>query len=130
MAQLCQHRDALDTLNVEVLLIAFHVPPFADRWLQETGNCFPLLIDPERTTYGAYGLERSVARSWNVKTVLRYVELMRAGRNWRGIQGDSVQLGGDFVVNTDGVVRLAYRSHDPTDRPSVGQLLDVLEQLS
>ena len=55
---------------------------------------------------------------------------MRAGRRWRGIQGDSAQLGGDFIVDADGIVRLAYRSRDPTDRPLVEQLLTVLNQLN
>jgi len=59
----------------------------------------------------------------------RYVHLLIAGRKWRGIQGDSAQLGGDFIVDKNGIVRLAYRSHDPTDRPSVDDLLSLLQQL-
>jgi peroxiredoxin len=59
----------------------------------------------------------------------RYVRLLTAGRKYRGIQGDSAQLGGDFIVDTNGIVRLAYRSHDPTDRPSVDDLLNLLQQL-
>ena len=59
----------------------------------------------------------------------RYVRLLIAGRKWRGIQGDSAQLGGDFIVDTNGILRLAYRSHDPTDRPSVDDLLNLLQQL-
>ena len=72
--------------------------------------------------------QRSLLRSWSLKTVQSYVQLMRAGRRWRGIHGDSTQLGGDFVVDADGVVRLAYRSHDPTDRPSVEQFFTVLNR--
>ncbi len=60
----------------------------------------------------------------------RYVRLLAAGRKWRGIQGDSAQLGGDFIVDTNGVVQLAYPSHDPTDRPSVGHLLNLLRQIN
>lgn len=59
----------------------------------------------------------------------RYVQLLASGRKWRGIQGDSAQLGGDFIVDANGVVRLAYRSHDPTDRPSVDTLINQLHQL-
>jgi hypothetical protein len=55
--------------------------------------------------------------------------LLTSGRKWRGIQGDSAQLGADFVVDTEGIVRLAYRSHDPTDRPPAADLLARLEQL-
>ena len=60
----------------------------------------------------------------------RYARLLAAGRKWRGIQGDSTQLGGDFIVDASGIVRLAYRSHDPTDRPSAEQLLAILRELN
>ena len=86
-------------------------------------------LDPERTVYATYGLERSFRRSWNLKTMWRYVRLLTSGRQWRGIQGDSAQLGGDFVVDAGGIVRLAYRSYDPTDRPPVANLLALLRQL-
>jgi len=128
VAQLCQHQEELDRLNVEVLIISFGTLPAAERWLEETCNPFRLLLDPERTVYEAYGLERSLARSWNLRTIRRYVQLLTSGRRWRGIQGDSAQLGGDFVVDADGIVQIAYRSHDPTDRPDVDDLLSIMQQ--
>lgn len=47
-------------------------------------------------------------------------------RKWRGIQDDSGQLGGDIIVDSNGRIRLAYRSHDPTDRPDIHALLTSL----
>jgi peroxiredoxin len=113
---------------VEVLIISFGTMPAAERWLEETFNPFRLLLDPERAVYKAYGLKRSLARSWNLRTIWRYVQLLTSGRRWRGIQGDSAQLGGDFVVDADGIVQLAYQSYDPTDRPDVDDLLSILRQ--
>lgn len=130
MAQLCQYQDALKRLDTQVLIISFGTLPRAQAWLEETCSPFCLLLDPERAVYNAYGLERSLLRSWNFWTIWRYVQLLSSGRRWRGIQGDSAQLGGDFIVDAEGVVRLAYRSYDPTDRPSVTQLLDVLGELT
>ena len=130
MAQLCQYVEEFERLNVEVLVISFGSLPLADAWLEETCSPFRLLLDPDRTVYKAYGLERSLLRSWNLRTIWRYVQLMTAGRRWRGIQGDSAQLGGDFAISADGIVRLAYRSHDPTDRPDALQLLAVFEQIA
>ena len=85
-----------------------------------------MLLDPERSVYRAYELERSLWRSWNLRTIWRYVRLLTSGRRWRGIQGDSAQLGVDFVVDPDGSVRLAHYSHDPTDRPDSNDLLALL----
>jgi hypothetical protein len=87
------------------------------------------LFDPERRVYEAYELERSALRSWNARTLWRYVQLLASGRRWRGIQGDSTQLGADLVLDSSGVVRLAHYSHDPTDRPSVDGLLATLTSL-
>lgn len=126
MTQLCQHQDDLRGLNTQVLILSFGTLPAAQAWLEETCAPFNLLLDPERKVYQAYGLERSFFRSWNLRTFWRYVQLMGAGWRWRGIQGDSTQLGGDFIIDAQGIVRLAYRSHDPADRPSVPALLDVL----
>jgi peroxiredoxin len=129
VAQLCQHLEDLQQLKVEVLIVAFGSLPGAQVWLEETCSPFHLLLDPEREVYRAYELERSLLRSWNLRTIWRYVQLLTSGRQWRGIQGDSTQLGADFIIDTDGIVHLAYRSHDPTDRPAVADLLARLRQL-
>ena len=130
MAQLCQYQDELSELNTRVLLITFGTLPAAQAWLEETCSPFQLLLDSERAVYNAYELERSLLRSWNLRTIWRYVQLLTSGRQWRGIQGDSAQLGGDFIIDTEGIVRLAYRSHDPTDRPPASDLLNLLRQLA
>ncbi len=111
------------------MLVSFGAPEVAKVWLEERCPSFRLLLDPERMAYRTYGLQRSWLRSWNLKTLLRYIQLLSAGRKWRGIQGDSTQLGGDFVVDSKGILRLTYRSRDPTDRPPVADLLALLQQL-
>lgn len=90
---------------------------------------FELILDPERIIYETYQLERSLQRSWNLRTIGRYAQLLTSGRQWHGIQGDSAQLEGDFVVDAEGLIRLAYRSHDPTNRPAVTELLALLREL-
>ena len=126
---MCQNKAQFKELNTTILVISFDDSFFAQQWLTQTDECFQLLVDPEREVYQAHGLQKSLRRSWNVKTVVRYVQLMRDGQPWRGIQGDSTQLGGDFLVDAQGVLSLAYRSQDPTDRPSIPTLLATLRQL-
>ena len=129
MAQLCQHSIEFESLNARIGVISFGLASQARSWLEETGAPFTLLLDPERTAYRAYGLEHSLPRSWGMKVWFRYAQLLLAGRQWRGIQGDSGQLGGDFIVDPPGIIRLAYRSHNPTDRPPMSQLLMTIRQL-
>ncbi|MBI4787306.1 MAG: redoxin domain-containing protein [Chloroflexi bacterium] len=126
---MCQCIDEIRAAKARIILVSFGLGYQARAWQQETGACFTLLLDPERAAYRVYGLEHSLLRSWQPKVWWEYARLMLAGRPWRGIQGDSAQLGGDFIVDGHGVIRFAHRSHDPTDRPSAAQLLDALTQL-
>jgi len=126
VAQLCQKIDKLQDLNTKVIIISFGTYPAAQAWLKETCTPFQVLLDTDRVICQAYGLGRSFLRSWGPKTIRRYVRLLAAGRKWRGIQGDSTQLGGDFIVDANGVIQLAYRSHDPTDRSAVDTVMRLL----
>lgn len=129
MAQLRHHARGLQARQAHIALISFGTPAQARAWLEETGAPFSLWLDPDRRAYRAYGLERSIVRSWGPHTLLAYVRLMASGRTWRGIQGDSNQLGGDFIVDASGVLRFIHRSADPADRPAAKTLLRALTNL-
>jgi hypothetical protein len=124
-----QNIEKIRSFNAQVVVISFGSPRWARAWIDETGAPFPLLIDANRIAYRAYGLEHSLVRSWGPKTFLTYARLMLSGRRWRGIQGDSGQLGGDFIVDQHGLIRLAYRSHDPADRPMIYHIMKCLEEI-
>jgi peroxiredoxin len=117
-------------LNTRVLIISFGTLPAVQTWLKETCSYFDVLLDRERKVYGAYGLERSFWRSHNLRTIWTYARMKLEGRRSLGLGGDDTsQLGGDFIIDTHGRIRLAYRSYDPTDRPSVEYLLRELHKL-
>lgn len=46
------------------------------------------------------------------------------------MQGDPRQLGGDVIVDAEGVIRLIHRSKDPVDRLPVDRLLAVLHKVA
>lgn len=126
MAQVCARAADFQATNTEVIIITFGDVSLAQRWLSETCVDVPMLMNPSKDVYSAYGLERSFWGSWGPRTFYTYARLMLSGRRWRGIQGDSLQLGGDFIVDPEGLLRFAYRSRDPSDRPGVDVLLDEL----
>lgn len=97
--------------------------------MKETCNAFDVLLDPDRAVYRAYQLEESRWRSWSPKTLWTYARLLLSGRKWLPKEGDTSQMGGDFIIDSKGMVRLAYRSKEPADRPSVNKLLEILKQL-
>lgn len=91
---------------------------------------FPVMLDPDRSRYRAWGLRRaSLARIWLDPTVWRqYTRLLWSGEALRGFGHDTRQLGGDFVIDPAGVVAYA-RPQRRDDRPPVGRLLRCIEEL-
>lgn len=127
---MCGHQDELKRLNAGVLVVSFSARTEAARaWLEETCPSFIMLLDPERKVYRAYGLKRSWLRIWNPVAAWDYIRLLLSGQRVRGIEADPYQLGGDFIVDTKGVLRLAYRSRVATDYPPVADLLALLNNL-
>lgn len=130
MAQLHQYKNEIEARKTRVALISFGNIALAQAWIEETQASFQFLLDSERKAYQAFSLDHSMGRSWSPKVWLEYARLMAKGRRWRGIQGDSGQLGGDFIVDKEGTLRMAYRSQDPTDRPAINYLLKTLEHIN
>ena len=108
------------------LLVVQARPVLLAAYLRENPLPFPAVSDPMRAAYAAFGLERSSwGRMLRPHVVAGYLRLVFRG--WRprlpSGQEDVRQLGGDFVLDAAGRLRYAYRSADPTDRPTVEALL-------
>lgn len=119
-------RDA----GCEILIVTQASPPLLRLFLNGNPQPFPVVGDPDRVAYRAFGLERT---SWltflKPSVICGYLRLMLRGvRVKTPNAGEDVrQLGGDFVLDSDGKVVWRFTSADPTARPSVGELLRVLE---
>jgi peroxiredoxin len=94
------------------------------------GLAYPVLTDEDRRAYRDYGLGRGPWwRVWGLGTLRQYARLLRGGARLERPQEDTLQLGGDFVVDRQGRVAYAYRSRGPSDRPSVDQLVAAVRRL-
>ncbi len=128
---MCAHQQKFAELNTRVFVISFGTLPAVQQWMSETCADFTVLLDRERTVYMAYGLERSRLRSFSPRTLWLYATRHLRGQQMHSSHGDDTsQLGGDFIVDKNGILRLVYPSRDPIDRPPVESLLDTLRQLS
>ena len=127
--QLLPFSAEIEARNTRVTVISFGTPALAHNWIRETGSSFQFLIDRDQKAYQDYGLESSLVHAWSPKVWIAYARLMLQGWKWRGIQGDSRQLGGDFIIDNLGILRMAFRSHDPTDRPKPEEIMRVLDEI-
>ena len=110
---------------MNVVTISFGTTYWANVWLSETRSPFLLLLDQTHEVYRQFGLERSVWRSWGPKNLWYYASAVLRGEKLKEKRGDTNQLGGDFVVDQNGILRMSYLSQDPTDRPSIEAILQT-----
>ncbi|PKB57291.1 MAG: hypothetical protein BZY73_03670 [SAR202 cluster bacterium Casp-Chloro-G3] len=125
-----RYYGAIQSSGGEVLIISFESKARLAQLARQMRLPFPLLSDPERDVYRGYGL---VKGSWTQvlgpKTAWTYLKLLLRGRRYHFQRSDLRQLGGDFVIDREGVVRYEYRSAQPEDRPSIANLLEALSAI-
>jgi peroxiredoxin len=110
-----------------VVLITFTPPRNLRGFRRRLALAYPVLADETGAVYHAYGLQRgSWWRVWGLNSARAYSRLFRQGRHLERPTGDTLQLGGDFVVDRDGRLAYAYPSRGPDDRPSVDDLVDAV----
>ncbi len=130
MALVQRREEEFEALNTAVFLVGFENEDRTRAWLSRHGLHFPFLLDPEREVFRAYELESSFWRAFHPRNLWSYaVRFLRTGALPEIFRADPNQLGGDFLVDAEGVLRLAHYSQDPTDRPSVDALLNLLGDL-
>jgi len=131
LSQLRQAGEQLKKLNVVVKVITFDADILALAYAKETELDWPLLVDKERSLYKAYGMLRG---SWwsiySPSSIWKYLKGIFRGQRPGKPGQDWSQLGGDVLIDPEGIVRLHYISRDPHDRPSVSNIVEVIERNS
>ena len=119
----------IQTRGGEVVAVSFEPRDRLFQLARQLRVPFPLLSDPERDVYRAYGLKRGrLAQLISPGTVLAYIKLLAVGRFYHLRWSDLRQLGGDFVIDGQGMVRFEHQSIAPHDRPSVELLINQLDR--
>ena len=126
---MADHYADLRGLGAEVVAVSFTPPKRVAAYLQVHPLPFPAVSDAERVAYRALSLERTSWASFlRLNVIAGYLKLMFRGWKPQAAQkgADVLQLGGDFVIDAAGRLTYAYRSRVPTDRPTIGKLLEAV----
>jgi hypothetical protein len=116
-------------LGGEVLAISFSKPERVAAVLRTKPLPFPALCDPDLVSYHAFGLGRTRWRDFvRPGLLMRFGKMLRQGWLPRlpDDGADVLQLGGDFVLDRQRRITYAYRSLEPTDRPTPPALLEAV----
>lgn len=135
--RLAQEYDRYVQAGATVVAIGEGEPPRTKEYAAENGIECPMLCDPDREAYAAYGL-----RDFHPEEVLHGAsdaffefdpEAARELAEERREKGDPLvdnpwQQPGEFVVNTGGMLELTYRYQYCEDYPEPNVLTSAIEQ--
>ena len=121
------HDEELAKRNVGVRIVTFDADFMALAYVKQTNCPWPLLIDADKKLYAGYSMTRG--SWWSIvgpRSIWKYIRLMLKGQKLQKPGSDHQQLGGDVLVDPDGVIRLHFISNDPHDRPTIESILDLV----
>jgi len=114
----------LEALGLRVAVVTFESREIAAGHAHATDLRWPLLLDPSRTLYAAYGMGQGTSwQVWGPATWWAYARLLARGRRPEPATGYIDQLGGDVLIDPSGRVVIHHVGEGPADRPSIDALL-------
>ena len=124
-----QNQERLEALGVSVAVVTFQSGYLVDQYIRDTGVSWPIMPDKSLELYTAYGMGRGGWWNiWEPATWGAYLKLLFLGRRLAKTSADVNQLGGDVLIDPQGIVRLHHVGKGPADRPTVGELINVVQQ--
>ena len=126
-------RDPFAAKGCSVLVVSQATPEVLNLYLSRFRWKVPVVCDPGRVAYAAFGLERTTWLTFFAPRVRwGYFRGMWKGQRVRKPYAgeDLLQLGGDFILSRAGRVIFTYASADPTDRPAVADLLAAVPSVT
>lgn len=124
-----KHRERVDAAGTAVFVVHDEPGRIRDWMLRDLEVPYPILVDLEMTAYRAWGLGHAGHVSTLApRVVLGYArKLLFEGERLR-LGSDPLQLGGDFVIGSDGRVSYTHPQTAVDDRPPAGLMVRELER--
>ncbi len=124
VAALRERHDAFLAEGVAVAAIGQGTPRDARRFREQLSLPFPILSDADRSAFAAYGLvDGTVEQIYSLAPGLRLAGAMLRGHLPHRTVGSARQLPGTFVIDRNGIVRMAHPGLHAADVPEIAMLL-------
>lgn len=117
-------RSGFQDAGVEIVMVGPGTPAEAAAFAEDLGLENPVLTDPDRAAYRAYGLGEAPVRSLlDPRVIAGGIRAAAKGFLPRKSSGNPLQLPGQFLIDRGGIVRSATRPRLMSDIPSASALL-------
>ncbi len=116
-------------MGAEVVAVSFEPLHRLKGQIEDMRLAFPILSDSRLETYRAYGVRRGSFRDvFNVGAALEFLRLLLKGRWVWGGHDDIMQLGGDFIIDEQGLLKYSHPASRSQDQATVDVLLEELRK--
>ena len=119
--------DDIEGAGAKLVVIGNGQPFMAKAFRQDERIPFDLWVDPEMTAYRAAGLRRGITKTVSRHTLGHAWRALRKGHRQTKVQGDPWQLGGAFVISTEGVTVYEQISREAGDHAPLSDLLEAIK---
>lgn len=110
-----------------MVLVGLGSPEQAEAFRQNFDLSFPIVCDPDRRLYAAYGLKQMGLWDFASPALLvKGVKALSQGHSMGLPTGDIYQRSGVFIIDPTGCIRYSYSARDPADHPSADTILEAL----
>jgi len=128
VAQLRQKKQRFDQAGAQVVLVSMGTPEESAAFEMKFNIPFPLISDPKRQLYQAFGLKQiSGLELISPSVAFKGLLAMSKGHTIGMPVGDIRQLSGVFIINPDGRIVYSHVASDPSDHPDPDTLLNALK---
>lgn len=123
-------KQDFDQAGAQVMLVGMGTPEESSAFEMKFDIPFPLISDPKRQLYRAFGLKKvSTLELLSPSVAFKGILAMTKGHTIGIPIGDVRQLPGVFIINTDGRVVYSYFARDPSDHPDSDTILEALKTM-
>lgn len=123
--ELAVNYDKLKAAGVQPLLISVNEPDKAAMLSVKYAIPFPVLSDPNLIAHNAF----NVVLDLDAATLKKYKEYGINLQDWSGKDHNKIAVASAFLIDQSGHVVVSHTPEDFTSRPSVEQLLALIEQM-
>lgn len=124
---MCDYVPRIHAAGGELVILGNGTPEQAQWFVEDYRVATPVFTDPALRSHAIVGAARQ--RIFDPRSLVRAIGAMRKGFRQSGVKGAALQLGGVFVISSDGRMPYQYLSRFAGDHPDPDGAVAALERL-